>query len=508
VKAENSSAARRPPSSCTWSRWPQGQPGAAERTPRPRKSPSPLPELWKEPDRPAKVTFPLRNRFSFSEGGFVKLSCTFDGLPPPEVFWKRRSPSCSRGARITTCSTQDSGRYSVGLKNAKGEDETQVQAGRAAWRQGVRFKESMSVDRLSETYSRSQRSGAGGGSSTIVEEKYSLEFEFHIDQFNVAARRCAQSTSATSVSRASERSSRQKETDGDIHRRRPPKRPRGHKEAASSPDSQGGRPGRAELHLQRPLPMTSASPGTWTASRRRPRGGRSRDPHSRAPRQASCCRRSGGGLRPVHLHCSASGASAKTFCRLTVEAPKAQAAQQVKIDAHPRSLSVKDGEPFELAGLKRPAGPWSAFPDDSGQYRAELLARDSAVAAVASAPFGGPRADEPDAPSELLETFRSRRRSMAGAAVTVACKAKLPGLTATWTKENGTATGQLSNDGDRLRLVSADCDHSLNIAAAAATDSGLYRIDLTGPDGAKETACFSLQRVGSEWIFSETRYPV
>uniref|UniRef100_A0A1I8FPL9 Ig-like domain-containing protein n=1 Tax=Macrostomum lignano TaxID=282301 RepID=A0A1I8FPL9_9PLAT len=398
----------------TWSR-PRGRQD-------PRKSPSPLPELWKEPDRPAKVTFPLRNRF-IQEGGFVKLSCTFDGLPPPEVFWTKDGRELQpRGKDYNLQSRQ------VGWLSGSARPLQRVDERRPAQR-----------DLLAIAAQRPQVAVPPPSS-----RKYSLEFE---------------STSTSSTSRTEMRLIDQRhlreprvgaelpaETDGDIH-----------------VISQGGRPGRAELAPSTPLPMTSAS--AWDLDGK---PAQAEEALSRSARRGT----SSSLLLPDAL-VEDSGCNTCT-CSAT---PKAQAAQ-VKIDAHPRRCRSKmaSRSSWRLKASGGTAVRWTAngkpVSADFEQYpepNCSPLTQPSPPWPSASVRVAPPP-DEPDAPSECWRLSRT-----------------------TWTKENGTATGQLSNDGDRLRLVSADCDHSLNIAAAAATDSGLYRIDLTGPDGAKETACFSLQ---------------
>uniref|UniRef100_A0A1I8F5E4 Ig-like domain-containing protein n=1 Tax=Macrostomum lignano TaxID=282301 RepID=A0A1I8F5E4_9PLAT len=431
----------------------------AERTPRPRKSPSPLPELWKEPDRPAK------------EGGFVKLSCTFDGLPPPEVFWTKdgrelqpRGKDYNLQVVSGVASLEIFLRQHAGLRPlfGPGEDETQCKLDVCESRvksagsggSGVRFKESMSASTGSARPTRDRSAGgAGGGSSTIVEEKYSLEFE-STSTSSTSRTEMRSSTSATSVSRASERSSRQKQT-----------------EISTSSASEAPKAA-PEVTKKLPAALTAKEGDrvelSCTFNAAADDIGIAWDLDGKPAQAEEGALEIRTLLLPDALvedsglyTCTARqvGASAKTSCRLTVEAPKAQAAQ-VKIDAHRASLSVKDGEPFELA-LKASGGVtavrWTAngkpvsadfeqvsdpasgafllksvealFPDDSGQYRAELLAADSAVAAVAQCSVRvAPPPDEPDAPSELLETFPESATVQAGAAVTVACKAKLPGL--------------------------------------------------------------------------------
>jgi len=95
------------------------------------------PELWREPERGAKISFPLRNRF-IQEHKPVKLMVTVDGLPLPEVRWLKDGKditsltkdyniayTCGVAAlEIYNASTQDSGRYTLETWNSKGKDES------------------------------------------------------------------------------------------------------------------------------------------------------------------------------------------------------------------------------------------------------------------------------------------------------------------------------------------------------------------------------------------------
>uniref|UniRef100_A0A1I8H545 TITIN protein n=1 Tax=Macrostomum lignano TaxID=282301 RepID=A0A1I8H545_9PLAT len=165
---------------------------------------------------------------------------------------------------------------------------------------GVRFKESMSVDRLSETYSRSQRSGAGGGSSTIVEEKYSLEFE-STSTSSTSRTEMRSSTSATSPRVGAELPA---ETDGDIHVisvRGPKAAPEVTKKLPAALTAKEG--DRVELSCT----FNAAADDigiAWDLDGKPAQAeeGALRDPHVGHLVKPPAARRSGGGLRPVHLH--------------------------------------------------------------------------------------------------------------------------------------------------------------------------------------------------------------
>uniref|UniRef100_A0A1I8FKB5 Ig-like domain-containing protein n=1 Tax=Macrostomum lignano TaxID=282301 RepID=A0A1I8FKB5_9PLAT len=108
---------------------------------------------------------------------------------------------------IFSASTQDSGRYSVRVKNAKGEDETQCKLDSAgSGGSGVRFKESMSVDGSARPTRDRSAAAQVAVPPPSSEEKYSLEFE-STSTSSTSRTEMRSSTSATSVSRASERSS-------------------------------------------------------------------------------------------------------------------------------------------------------------------------------------------------------------------------------------------------------------------------------------------------------------
>ncbi|VDP99791.1 unnamed protein product [Trichobilharzia regenti] len=106
--------------------------------PKPRKKIEPPPvEMFHEEETPPRFAFHLRNRY-IQEGGSVKLTCSVDGFPTPEIKWFKNGKELKKGdgnyeiqhmlgitsLEIYSCSENDSGRYSCKATNSRGEDET------------------------------------------------------------------------------------------------------------------------------------------------------------------------------------------------------------------------------------------------------------------------------------------------------------------------------------------------------------------------------------------------
>ncbi|PAA47211.1 hypothetical protein BOX15_Mlig025270g1 [Macrostomum lignano] len=371
---------------------------------RKKKSPTPLLELWREPDRPARITFPLRNRF-IQEGGFVKLSCTFDGFPAPNVVWLKDGAELSAKSK-TDCilkidsgvtslefyssTVQDSGSYTVRVENAKGADETtckldvyggrtrlnSVGAGRAF--SVTRQKDSFSVDRFTtesfSTMSRTKKMSTING-GIIHEERYYLETHRTGSKLSnakiLAVPKCTkplapnvQVTEGENVQMGCEFEGEELEINWDLNRVNI--RPEGTTQIKTIN-------GTSNITLFEAVLRDS---GLYT--------------------------------------CAATNSSGteKTSCSLHVaEKPKTTVNNNhhqapVRIQEHPRSIIVNDGDPFELivrlesgdpglcarwtldgspvsddfeivsdpsAGVFRLKSPEALYPDDSGNYRVELL---------------------------------------------------------------------------------------------------------------------------------------
>ncbi|CAH8526186.1 unnamed protein product [Heterobilharzia americana] len=106
--------------------------------PKPRKKvETPPVEMFHEEETPPRFAFHLRNRY-IQEGGSVKLTCSVDGNPTPDIKWFKNGKEIRKGEgnyeiqhmlgitslEIYSCSESDSGRYSCRATNSRGEDET------------------------------------------------------------------------------------------------------------------------------------------------------------------------------------------------------------------------------------------------------------------------------------------------------------------------------------------------------------------------------------------------
>ncbi|KER21602.1 hypothetical protein T265_15051, partial [Opisthorchis viverrini] len=94
-------------------------------------------EMFQEELTRPRFAFHLRNRY-IQEGSSVKLTCTADGNPTPQMTWFKDGYELHRGGgnyeietmlgisslELYSCTEDDSGRYTCVAKNSQGEDET------------------------------------------------------------------------------------------------------------------------------------------------------------------------------------------------------------------------------------------------------------------------------------------------------------------------------------------------------------------------------------------------
>ncbi|TGZ63952.1 hypothetical protein CRM22_006631 [Opisthorchis felineus] len=94
-------------------------------------------EMFQEELTRPRFAFHLRNRY-IQEGSSVKLTCTADGNPTPQMTWYKDGYELRRGGgnyeietmlgisslELYSCTEDDSGRYTCVAKNSQGEDET------------------------------------------------------------------------------------------------------------------------------------------------------------------------------------------------------------------------------------------------------------------------------------------------------------------------------------------------------------------------------------------------
>ncbi|GAA49621.1 twitchin, partial [Clonorchis sinensis] len=94
-------------------------------------------EMFQEELTRPRFAFHLRNRY-IQEGSSVKLTCTADGNPTPQMTWYKDGYELHRGGgnyeietmlgisslELYSCTEDDSGRYTCVAKNSQGEDET------------------------------------------------------------------------------------------------------------------------------------------------------------------------------------------------------------------------------------------------------------------------------------------------------------------------------------------------------------------------------------------------
>uniref|UniRef100_A0A1I8J9R7 non-specific serine/threonine protein kinase n=1 Tax=Macrostomum lignano TaxID=282301 RepID=A0A1I8J9R7_9PLAT len=496
---------------------------------RKKKSPTPLLELWREPDRPARITFPLRNRF-IQEGGFVKLSCTFDGFPAPNVVWLKDGAELSAKSK-TDCilkidsgvtslefyssTVQDSGSYTVRVENAKGADETtckldvyggrtrlnSVGAGRAF--SVTRQKDSFSVDRFTtesfSTMSRTKKMSTING-GIIHEERYYLETHRTGSKLSnakiLAVPKCTkplapnvQVTEGENVQMGCEFEGEELEINWDLNRVNI--RPEGTTQIKTIN-------GTSNITLFEAVLRDS---GLYT--------------------------------------CAATNSSGteKTSCSLHVaEKPKTTVNNNhhqapVRIQEHPRSIIVNDGDPFELivrlesgdpglcarwtldgspvsddfeivsdpsAGVFRLKSPEALYPDDSGNYRVELLPETGLATqcTVCVRPPPEEEAEDKLGSHRLFESFPNSVTIDEGESVVVSCRTKQPIKEATWFKDGSQL---LPTEDDRISVMCiGECDLNLSIRVGLSTDSGFYELRVVATSGMTGLAAFSLQILPGE----------